>query len=366
MVPRCLKIAAASAAIAVLGAIGYGGAVYFGVLPFPFFSDQPEHSARYYSDDVIAYSWLSLNPGNGQRKHLADMLDRVRDYSSVREAENEAEDALEETLDTDFEEVLAWIGSELSFAVIDPGWDGLPAMAGTVAVRDREAAEDFIDDLRDLMVDTSYSFVEFDEDDHGEFETWVAEDSYGDAIAIALSDDLLVVASDEPTLESILDRASGKQTRTLAGSERFQEARAALPDRRFLSLYVDAGSLQDAAGEWSGLPVDALGVAGMTGSPCVALAPTPDWIAVSVGAVERGVTMELVTPLTPGGWPEAPGLPDAAELLPDDTLGFAALSFNPSVEEWREALGSCAVADLLGEDLWDEVLAGVPADDQLA
>ena len=76
----------------------------------------------------------------------------------------------------------AWIGSELSFAVIDAGWDGLPAMAGTVAVRDREAAEDFIDDLRGLLVDTSYSFVEFDEDDYGEFETWVAEDSYGTAL----------------------------------------------------------------------------------------------------------------------------------------------------------------------------------------
>ncbi|MCY4447873.1 MAG: hypothetical protein OXE02_03370 [Chloroflexi bacterium] len=112
--------------------------------------------------------------------------------------------------------------------------------------------------------------------------------------------------------------------------------------------------------------MDALGVAGMTGSPCGALAPTPDWIAVSVGAVERGVTMEVVTPLTPGGWPEAPGLPDAAELLPDDTLGFAALSFNPSVEEWREALGLCTIADLLGEDLWDEVLASIPADDQIA
>ena len=81
---------------------------------------------------------------------------------------------------------------------------------------------------------------------------------------------------------------------------------------------------------------------------------------MSAGAFERGIVTEVATPLTGSDWPEAPKLIDPAELLPDDALGFVAMSFNPAIGEWRRALGECAIADLFGEDAWDLALESIP------
>ena len=40
--------------VVVLAVIGVGSAVYFGIVSVPWSSAPPEHSARYYPDDVMA------------------------------------------------------------------------------------------------------------------------------------------------------------------------------------------------------------------------------------------------------------------------------------------------------------------------
>ena len=234
-----LKVAAAMLGVALLGAAGYGIGVYLGFFAIPFVSSPPEHSARYYPDDVIAYSWMTLNPGGGQRRHLTEMASRMRDISAVREWEDEIEDILDDALGIEFEDVAAWVGAEMSMAVLDFDVDdGTAEMAGTIAVRSREAAEEFLDILLDRLEDDRG--FDFERDDYGGFDTWVDEANTGDyALSLALSDDLLVVASAEHILEIVLDRVNGTQTRTLASTESFQEARAALSDQRFMSAYLD-------------------------------------------------------------------------------------------------------------------------------
>ena len=339
----------------------YGAGVYLGYFAIPFVSDPPEHSARYYPDDVIAYSWMTLNPGGGQRRHMTDTFERLTDISTVREWQEELEDALEDELDIEPDDLAAWLGAEMSVAVMDvDSRDGTAEVAGTVQVRDRDAAEDFVEKILDRLEDDGG--FDFDKDDYGDFDTWVDEGDWDDyELSFALSDSLLVVASAEHTLKIVLDRVSGKQTRTLASDDAFQEARAALPGRRFMSAYVDYENLLDVIEDATGITSTDTGFQ----AGCSDLvASMPDWVAMSVGVFERGIVVEVASPLTGGGLPETPELPDAAELLPADALGFAAMSFNPVVAEWREALRECGIADLYGNDLWDELLEAIPPGDQ--
>lgn len=360
-----LKVAAAAVGLVLLGVAAYGVVVYLGFFAVPFVSNPPEHSARYYPDDVLAYSWMTLNPGGGQRRHMTDMFERLTDISTVREWQEELEDALEDEFDVEPEDLGAWLGTEISIAVMDfDNRDGTAEVAGTVQVRNRESAEDFIDNVLDRLEENGG--FDFDRDDYGDFDTWVDEFSRnGFALSLGLSDDLLVIASAEHTLKIVLDRVSGKQKRTLASDEAFREARAALPKRRFMSAYVDYENLLDAIEDAAGMELAELGTANGQTACGDLLTSTPRWVVMSLGAFERGIVAEVVSPLTNSGWPAAPELPNAAELLPSEALGFAAVSFNPVVEEWRETLRECGMADLYGDELWEEVLESIPPDTQL-
>ena len=348
-----------------MGASGYGVAVYLGFFAIPFISNPPEHSARYYPDDVLAYSWMTLNPGGGQRRLMTDMFERLTDISTVREWQEELEDALEDEFDVEPEDLGAWLGTEMSIAVMDfDSRDGTADIAGTVDVRDRKAAEDFVDIVLDRLEEDSG--LDFERDDYGDFDIWVDESGRNDfELSLALSEDLLVVASAEHILKTVLDRVSGKQNRTLASDEAFQEARAALPKRRFMTAYVDYENLLDAIEDAAGVELDELGTANGQTACGDLLTSTPSWVVMSLGAFERGIVAEVASPLTSSGWPTAPELPNAAELLPSDALGFATVSFNPVVEEWRETLRECGMADLYGDDLWEEALESIPPDTQL-
>lgn len=360
-----LKVAAAVLGVVVVGASGYGVAVYLGFFAIPFLSNPPEHSARYYPDDVLAYSWMTLNPGGGQRRHMTDTFARLTDISTVREWQEELEDAFEDEFDVEPDDLAAWLGAEMSVAVMDfDSREGTIEVAGTVQVRDREAADDFIDKVLDRLEENGG--FDFERDDYGDFDTWVDEGDWDDyELSLALSDDLLVVASAEHTLKIVLDRVSGKQTRTLASDDAFQEARAALPKRRFISAYVDYENLLDAIEDAAGMELAELGTANGQTACGGLLTSTPRWVVMSLGAFERGIVVEVASPLTSSEWPAAPELPNAAELLPSDALGFAAISFNPLVEEWREMLRECGIADLYGDELWEEMLESIPPDTQL-
>ena len=347
-----------------MGASGYGVAVYLGFFAIPFISNPPEHSARYYPDDVLAYSWMTLNPGGGQRRLMTGMFERLTDISTVREWQEELEDALEDEFDVEPEDLGAWLGTEMSIAVMDfDSRDGTADIAGTVDVRDRKAAEDFVDIVLDRLEEDSG--LDFERDDYGDFDIWVDESGRNDfELSLALSEDLLVVASAEHILKTVLDRVSGKQNRTLASDEAFQEARAALPKRRFMTAYVDYENLLDAIEDAAGVELDELGTANGQTACGDLLTSTPSWVVMSLGAFERGIVAEVASPLTSSGWPTAPELPNAAELLPSDALGFATVSFNPVVEEWRETLRECGMTDLYGDDLWEEALESIPPDTQ--
>ena len=335
-------------------AIGGGGLVVLVVvivvafLMFPRTGgSEPENTAQYFPRDVVAYTWFTLNPGDGQRDQMTDLWERFSEFSEFRDGLEEMLEDMEDESGINFEdEVWPWIGPEVSLAVLDLGGIGTLDVAGVIGVRDYKSASDFLEDLLDYLEDEEGA--DFDDDTVGDFDTWVGEDL--DVSAYALSKDWFVFATTENDLEDILDLISGDGGRPLAQEETFQQARSAMPGRRFASVYVDLESIMDSMGQLSDLGLaPGLGTAGMMGDS--------DWVAVSAQWVDRGIVVEAVSPTEFASMANLEKIGEPAKLLPDDTLGFLAMSFDPSVENWRGELDNYTLADLgfFGEMAVDEI-----------
>ena len=331
------------AVVAVCVAVGaVGGAVYFGVvsLPFPLRAAEPEKSARLYPPDVVAYSWMSLSPGIGQLRDMGDTLSRLEYLPEFERLRDDAADGFEDSFGLDFEDdVMPWLGASASLALFDIDEDPVET-AGTVEIRDRPAAEDALEKRLDFVEDARGA--DFVRDFDGDFKVWADENSRE---FYALSDDLMIFANTRSAMRAVIRRADGETERTLAASDRFQQARSAMPSRRFMSAYLDVDELMDTL--WAGeLGFDDAAAYG----DCVGeFFPTPDWLAGSAGWVERGVVFDFVAPSSDSfALPPAPPLAAAAAWLPSDTMGFFALSFDPVLDNWRAALADYAIEDLAG------------------
>ena len=362
-----IKILAGIAAVAVVVVVAAGLAMYFRLIPIPgpilallVDAKEPEHSARYYPPDTIAYGWITLVPGEGQVGNMEDIWSRFNEYPGFRDFVDELKvDFLTETGINLEEEVMPWIGPEISAGLIDFDLDrDSPTAAITIQVRDEDTARNFLEKWREYMQDETGA--DFDTGSHRGATTWADDSAHQ---AYGLTGDWLVYATDESILHSVLDRIDGNTDGSLADETKFQAARAALPERRFHSGYVDYQQaldlLGDAAGDFG--PV----VPGVIG-PGTFAESAPEWIAMSGSWVERGVVVEMVSPSVTDFGLEVSELQNPASLLPDSTLGFIAASFDPNVDNWRKALAEYDLRDVLPEPyLLDEInnnLAGMTPD----
>ena len=346
-----LKLVGSIVGALVIAVVAVGALAYFGVIPIPGLAglggSKSENTAQYFPDDVVAYSWFTLNPGDGQRAEMLDIWNRFDELDGFHDAVQDLLDELREETDIDFEEdILPWIGPDMSAALLDFS-SFQPSAVAIVGVRDASAAADFMDLLIEYAEDEGSEFVD---DSEGRFDIWVEEDGDG---ALALSNNWLVVATDEDALFDTLDMISGNGGDSLADNPNFQEAQAALPDRRFASVYADYEGIGDEFGQTLGMGrmppgADTFGI------------ETPEWVAMSFQWVDRGLVVDMVSPTTTDFGLEIADLDDPAGVLPDDTLGFVASAFDPSVDNWRKALDDYSVGDFwFLEDVLDEIDYGL-------
>ena len=308
-----------------------GLSVIFGAIPLGGLKP-PEYSARFYPEDTAVYLWATLAPANGQRGNMQEIWDIFQSFSAFEDLLDQLEDDADDEADIDLEDdLMPWIGPSISVALLDRDEDD--SFAAVIGVRDEGAAEDFLDKWRDYMEDEERADFQKDSDDG--FDIWADEDSEQ---FYALSGDWLVVAISEDAMEDVLDRInSGSDANTLAVNTDFVAARAAMPDVRFASLWIDiegAVELLDAN--------RSLGDAGA------------NWMAYTAAWIDRGVRLEMVMPA-----PENFGLAlseaeEPTNILPEDTLAFLSVGFNPSLDRWREVLGRYDLDDLFPlEDEWE-------------
>ena len=324
-------IAAGGAAFLVL-VVAAGAAGYFLIPGIK--ASEPEGTARYFPDDVLAYSWATLSLGVGQGQHMLDIWERFNDIAEFQDAIDELLEEFEDDTGIDFEEdVLPWLGPDISFAVLDVrGFESVDA-AAMFGVQDHGAASGFLEDWLEYMEDEEGA--RFEEDSSGDFDIWADE---GEEQFYALSKDWLVFATTEDALDEVLDRISGEGGDSLAETPDFEEARSLMSDPRIMSFYVDLSTIMDEVADVSGFGM--MPGMGMTGMGI------PDWLAVSVRFVDRGLVVEAVAPSGSEFVAGFPGIGEPATLLPDDTLGFIAASFDPDLDNWRDELEGYTLADL--------------------
>ncbi len=356
-----IKIVGAIAAVVIIAVIVVGLAMWRGLIPIPgpllallAGEKEPEYSARYYPSDTLAYTWVTLTPGGGQFEEMRDIWERLNEYPAFTDLIDELREEFEDDTGINFEmEVMPWIGPEISAALTDfDAEQETPTAVAAIGVRDQDAAAAFLTKWRDYMAEESGA--DFEAGSHRGVDTWVDEDA---SQAYALTDNLLVYATDEITLKNTLDRIEDGGD-SLANEANFIAARAALPERRFSSFYLDYQQGIELLDEFLSGESGAL-MPGMFG-PAAFAEQAPDWVAGSAGWVERGVTMQVVSPTVPTLGLETVALQDPANLLPADTLGFMAGAFDPNVDHWRTALGEYDLAELLPyPELIDEINDGV-------
>lgn len=308
----------------------------------------PEHSARYYPPGTLAYQWLTLAPGGGQLSHSRELLERLNQYSAFEDWLEDNYASLEDATGINLEaDVMPWIGPDFSAGLLE--WDikaGQFEAAAAAGVRDRAAAADFLDDWLDyLEAEFGRDFrPETAGDDGAEFEIWAARDG---AQVYALSADGLVFATSRWALDEILERHSDDDRPSLADETAFQEARDALPERRFTSTYFN---FQPLLAQWQELAQTEMSIE-LEQIIAEILGESSHWAAMSMGWIERGLTLEAVYPTTGGINLLTADAPNPASLLPADTLAYAALSFDPNPDNWRRQLRGYRLAELFGADI---------------
>lgn len=352
-----IKIMGTIAAVALVAVVGAGLGMYFRLVPIPgpiltllVGAQPPEYSARYYPPDTLAYAWVTLAPGQGQIADMQDIWERFNEFRDFRRLVDDAREDFEDETGIDIEtDVEPWIGPDASMAFIDFNFRREePIIAATIGVRDQAAARDFLDQWLNYMEDAEGA--DFDRDSYQGFDTWSDESAYQ---VYGLSEELLVFSTTESGIEEVIDAVAGDVDRSLADSEKFQAAREALPERRFASFYVDYEEGIDLLEDFY---LDEFG----TISAETFGKQEPKWVAGSAGWSDRAVIIETVLPLGIDHPLEFADLAEPARLLPDDTVGFAAGTFDPDVGNWRAVLGEYDLADfMLDSSSLEEINFGV-------
>ncbi len=341
-----LRIFSVAASFIILATMVIALGIYFRVIPVPMSvlgvfarTTQPEYSAKFYPPDTMAYTWVTLTPRGRQMRHMREIWERFNEYPGFVGAVEDWKSGFAEEAGINFDEgVATWIGPTLSAGLlgIDAGTD-LPKAAAIVGVRDEDAATDFLHLWLDYIA--AERDVSFDARTYQEQPTWVSHSGHH---AYCLTGDWLVFATDEETLHGAIDRIDGRIEDSLAQSPKFQAARDALAETRFASGYLDyegGGDLIDAlARDISPIGTGWNGVTGSAGQ-------TVEWVGASATWVDRGLVTEWVTPSVPTDRLNVADLDHPARLLPEDTLGFVAASFDPDADHWRAALEDRRLSD---------------------
>ena len=343
---------------AFVGAATAGGVTVFVVLQPP--SAEPsEQTAKFLPADTQVYFSLNLRPGAGQLTKFRDILERFREHPNFRDSEDDALDAIEDEIGIDLlEEVLPWLGPEIAVAVIDvvesatvAGAGGVPLVVAFLGTQDPDQSEAIIEDL--LSYAEEVGDVGFEFDTYRGFSVYSQEEE--EFFHVAVTDEYVLLSTDLDLLEETIDRIEeGDVSDSLFESERFQEARDAVPDPRFSMLYVDTESIWRDARRL--LPSELRRQLRDLVDDFI-----PEWAALTGAFMERGVKLVVSIP-TPAKALETPPTINSlafAQLLPQDTMALLAFAFEPDLDPLRDQLEDLIIGDLDIDDLGPELYEGI-------
>ena len=304
-----------------------------------------EATAQFIPSSALVYSSINLRPGLGQIDRAVEVGDLLRTDDLLDEEDDLLDEVEEETGIHPLDDVAPWLGTDATFAVLDVDADGdLIEWVAMFQVSDRDEALDFVEKLRDYLEDELWT--EFDEEEIGDADVWVADD---EDVVIGLTADYLLLADSENTLEDILDNIDSPPARSLADDEQFIAAREALPEGRVMFTYAQIENHMD---ELEDL-VDPRGDAETAWN--WAESNTPEYMAASLSFIDRGVRLDLVSePASSSLSIDSVSEQLSAGVVPEDTLFL--LSYAGVTDLWDEMRDALAESDPWADEDLDEFL----------
>ena len=152
-----------------------------------------EATAEFIPSSALVYSSINLRPGVGQIDKAVEVGDLLRTDDFADEEEDLLDDVEDETGIHPLDDVTPWLGTDITFAILDLDED-LVEWVLMVQISDQDEAFDFLEKLRDYLEDERYT--DFDEDEIGDADVWIADD---EDLVIGLTEDYLLLADSEDT-----------------------------------------------------------------------------------------------------------------------------------------------------------------------
>ena len=304
-----------------------------------------EATAEYIPSDALVYGSINLRPGAGQINNARLVGDLLRSDDFMDEEDDLLDDVEDETGIHPLDDVTSWLGTDVTFALLDLDEDeDLIEWTLMVQISDRDEANDFVEKLRAYLEDDLYT--EFDEDEIGAADVWIADD---EDVAIALTDEYLLIAESEDTIEDMLDNLDSPPTRSLAEDEQFIAAREALPEGRVMFVYAQVEDyleeFQDIVDPWD----DAASVWNWAESN------TPEYVAASLSFIDKGVRFDVVSEAASRSLSlDSESELGSAEAVPEDTLFLA--SYTGVTDPWEEFRDTLEDSDPWAAEDFDEFL----------
>ena len=303
-----------------------------------------EATAEFVPSSALVYSSINLRPGLAQinRAMEVDSLLRTDDFTDRLE-----DDLLEEIEDETgihpLDDVTPWLGTDITFVLLDLDDDSAEWVL-MAQVKDQDEAFDFAENLREYIEDALYT--EFDEDEIGDADVWIADD---EDLVIGLTEDYLMLADSENTLEDTLDNIDSPPSRPLAEDEQFIAAREALPDGRVMFVYAQIEDSLEEIEEIVGPLGDGDSVWNWASNN------TPEFVAASMSFIDKGMRFDVVSEAASRSLSlDSERNLRSAEAVPDDTLFL--LSYAGVTEAWEELREALEESDPWAAEDFDQFM----------
>jgi hypothetical protein len=298
---RLVLFLALATAVAALVAAGCGGGDGSGSSP-----------AAVAPADTSVFVDVAVQPEGDLKTNLESLAKNLLDIDDLGGLiTEELESSAAPGEDPDFEkEIQPWLGEDAGIALLGYDGDDFSGYVIGVATSDTGAAQDFLDENSEDVVDEgSYEGTDYAVEDDGE--------------TVGIVGDFLVFAENEESFKAAVDADGGE---SLADQDAYTGAIDAAPAESFASVFVDVGLLIDEAGGVIDPEIEQLfDTAGIEPKEATALAS----IVPGSNSIEIDFATDVFT--------EAPPTADASQLLgslPGGSLAaFATTDFGEQLSE---------------------------------
>lgn len=271
---RTLLIAVVAAVVVVLG--GGAAAAFF------MMRGSSEQLVGLVPEQADVFATAYLDPSAAQKMNLLALARKFPDVGEGKDLSQRMGDLLDLALEDSgltAQDVTPWLGSQIAFSV-DLGDDGTPHVAALIATTDPDASR--------AAMEKVTAGQDVRRSDHDGVEVSVSPDGDG---AYAIVDGVLVLASDETTVQRAIDTAHGTLP-NLGDAQTYVDTLAGLPEGKLGVAYVNVAGLVDQFGSETATSA-ALGAGGLSDLDSI------ESIGVSLSAEPDGVALDATTNYDP-------------------------------------------------------------------